>query len=390
VKKKKSEVEVSESLESLLGTESLKEENKSSIIKPVKKENNLNLTDSDIIALGSTPSQSNFQPNDFILKIKEDANSIKDEDLSDTEQRFGMIKIDSIGADGFIQCPPAIKVIPIDHQAFEDLIMVAKAINEIAKDRFGPDAEKLEVYCYLFCENDEMVEDQPAKVSSIYIPYHQVSEASVHVDETGMLDIQRYVRETGKKLLGWAHSHGHFEVFSSQTDDVNHQIILNETKNYLTQDKFQLKYMYSITVVESGENFPVTLTQYPCGHTEQANAQLLISGDTYSDEESRTRYQEIKKILQDRAKIVPPSQNQSLSEVINSLNDELIADFVRQLWKAKNMVIEQIPAEHENEFDIIQQMIEKYDKLLIAGAEESFRAIAQKIIDLMQTTKKGI
>ena len=79
-----------------------------------------------------------------------------------------------------------------------------------------------------------------------------------------------------------------------------------------------------------------------------------------------------------------------METLINDLNDELLVDFVHQIWKAKSLVIEQIPTEKEAQFDLIEEMIQKYDKLLIAGAEESFRAIAKKITDVMQRTSKEL
>ena len=35
-------------------------------------------------------------------------------------------------------------------------------------------------------------------------------------------------------------------------------------------------------------------------------------------------------------------------------------DFVHQIWKAKSLVIEQIPTEKEAQFDLIEEMIQKY------------------------------
>ena len=390
MKKKKPEIEVGDSLEDLLGSEAETKKSPQNLTPSKINSGNRFAQPVNSEIKKSLENNSEVPEDSTIIDLEDQTTSDSTDDLANTEQRFGMVHIDNVSSEGYIQCPPAIKLIPIQHRAYEELILQAKAINEIGREKFGEDSEKLETYCYLFCDPEEFPDDKPACVSSVYIPYHQAGETNVHVDEEGMLDIQRYIRKTGKVLLGWAHSHGHFEVFSSQTDDLNHQIILNETNNYLVQNKFRLKYMYSITVVESAENYGVVLTQYPCGHTEQSKAEVKLVGDPYLPEESKEKYQEIKKLLEERARLFRPSQSKSLETLINDLNDELLADFVHQIWKAKSLVIEQIPTEKEAQFDLIEEMIQKYDKLLIAGAEESFRAIAKKITDVMQRTSKEL
>lgn len=380
VKKKKTDVEVADSLESLFNSES---SNKSKFPTPPSnsKVNSSNISlSSDFDGL-------------FHDETSKDANnSVETSPASDAsepqvEQRFGAIMEDLVDKDGFVHCPRGLKQLFLTQTVYEDILLVAKGINEISKAKFGENAEKLEVYMYLFAEPDEIPQDKPARVSSIYIPIHRAAETNVNVDQDGILDLQRYIRQTDKVLLGWAHSHGHFEVYSSETDNINHQIILNETNNFYHQGKFRLKYMYSLTVVETGEHYGVTLTQYPCGHIEQSEAEIQLEGEGYNAIDHEKRYAEIKKLLQERVSVVQPSQSKTIDDNLTDLTEELLADFVRQLWKAKNMMMTDLNEEQESLLTQLQFFLQKYDKLLISGAEESFRGISKKLLELIKNSK---
>jgi len=117
---------------------------------------------------------------------------------------------------------------------------------------------------------------------------------------------------------------------------------------------------------------------------------LDIQGDPYSSEEAESRYKELKENLNKRATILRPTQARSLEDSIEDLSEELIGDFIRKLWKAKTLLIEKVTPEHEKQIDVIQKYIQDYDKLLVNGAEESFKNIAQKIMGFMQKSNKEI
>ena len=88
-----------------------------------------------------------------------------------------------------------------------------------------------EVYCLIFGENDV--------INDIYIPEQEADTTSVEVSEENLISIIEELEElySGKKIIGWAHSHGDFAVFSSSTDDSNHLTILNQTFNCFLSDR---------------------------------------------------------------------------------------------------------------------------------------------------------
>jgi hypothetical protein len=280
--------------------------------------------------------------------------------------------------DGFIQCPPALRVIPVTRTAYEDMIMLAKGVNEISREKWGPNSQKMEVYCYVLADPDEIPPDRPARISEIIIPKHRATETGVEVGIENLKDIQKYILETGKVVLGWAHSHGHFEVYSSATDERNHQTLLNETSNIIKINNFQLKYVYGITVVESGEKFGILLTQYPCGHVQRVEAEFDIQGEGYTEDELEARFQDIKQQIRQKVNLVQPSQQQSESEMISDLTQELMQQFIRNLWKAKNMVVDDLP--DTADLPMVQKLLGDYDTKLLAGAEEAFNQISEKVM----------
>ncbi len=296
-----------------------------------------------------------------------------------------------INEEGFFQCPPGVDIIPVTRKAFQDMIMVAQAVNEISKEQWGKNAEKLEVYMYLFAESDEIQEGQPARISSIYIPFHTAAETRVDVSERGVMEIKKYIQSTGKVLLGWSHSHGHFKVYSSHTDEINHQILLNETSNYLTVPPFKLKYMYGITVNDESDRFGVILSHYPCGHVErQVDEEFDIQGEPYKPREKVHRYKEIKDIVKERAKLIEPSQKRSKEETMDELTEQLLIEFLRNLHRTKDLLFNKMDETQEEHFAMIEKLLSKYDNLLMDGVEETFRGIADKILGAVKDFEKGI
>jgi proteasome lid subunit RPN8/RPN11 len=308
--------------------------------------------------------------------------------ISKNSSNIRLIPTSITAPEGYIQCPPAIPIIPITQKAFDDMIMMAKAVNEISHEKWGEQSEKMEIYCYVLADPTEIKPGQPARISEIFIPRHKATETSVEVAIEQLKDIQSYIRETGKMVLGWSHSHGHFDVYSSSTDERNHQLLLNETQNILSINQFQLKYAYGITVVESGEKFGIVLTQYPCGHIQRMEAEFMIEGDPYTEAEAQSRFEEIKELVRDRVDLQQPSQQQSSNDMMTDLSAELLQDFVRNLWKAKNMVIENLA--EDIDFNLVQKIIKDYDAKILAGAEETFNKISEKLMGVVKQFQKEI
>ncbi len=303
----------------------------------------------------------------------------------------GNLKESYLNEGGYFQCPHGLEQIPITRKAFQDMILVAKGINEISKERWGRNSEKLEVYMYCFADKEDIDPETPSRISSIYIPYHTAAEARVDVSEQGILEVKNYIEKTGKVLLGWSHSHGHFEVYSSQTDEINHQTLLNETSNYLDIPPFQLKYIYGITINDEAQRYGVILTNYPCGHIERnVDQDFDIQGEPYGPEEKKERYEELKKILEDRAHVIQPQENKSKEEILDTLTEELILAFLRNLDKAKDLLFNTFSDEEEKQFALIQKLLENYDDLLIDGTEETFKIIAKKMIKAFRSFEEGV
>ena len=113
--------------------------------------------------------------------------------------------------------------------------------------------------------------DEPLTVNEIYIPPHTAEEARVSVEIDAVRELSIYLAETGKIVLGWAHSHGQFDAYSSETDDANHRALLNETSNFVNFEGVRMKYIYEITVNARNESYGVVLTQFPYTYIVQSN-----------------------------------------------------------------------------------------------------------------------
>jgi proteasome lid subunit RPN8/RPN11 len=374
---KKKGIMVSDSLEDLIGEKNASEPPPNGISIPTNSNKNSSPPPSPNSQLGENLLSSNTDSKDFLIKKDEFIKSLKKDEVIVTPS---LISSNKLG-----QCPSAIRIIPVTQQAFDDLIMMAKAVNEISQEKWGKDSQKMEIYCYILTDPSEIHPDHPARISEIYIPHHQATETGVEVSVDQMRDIQNYVKESGKIVLGWAHSHGHFDVFSSATDERNHRLLLDETRNMLIIDNFQLKYIYGITVVEGGDRFGIVLTQYPCGQVQRIEAEFIIDGEPYLESQRQARYNEIKQQNIERVNLVQPRYQPSNEEAFSDLAQEMLQDFVRNLWKAKNLVIDQAP--DDIAMAQFQALLAEYDKKLLAGAEETFHTIAQKVMKLISKSR---
>lgn len=350
---KKHSIEISDSLEELL-------EVKSNQIEKRKKK------------LG--PSQ-----------IFSSENDLSPEDL---DQLSTIIKKSPKNLINYISTPQKVEQIRITAKAFDEIIMLSIAVNEISKDRWGPDAAKLEVYCYVLGDKLDELQSEPSPITSIYIPFHSASESNVNVSEEAIIEVKEYIEKENKVVLGWAHSHGHYAVYSSETDEVNHLTLLYDTANYFQENHFQLKYIYGITVNDNADRFGVILTHFPCNHLQRAeDTQFEIIGDPYPKEEYIGRYKEIKAIVTDRVKIRPPGPKLTRQDQISNINDELLAHFVSKMRRAKNLLIDQIPEELDQHFESIQQIILQYDELIIDSIEESFMQSSKELLKTLKNLK---
>ncbi|QEE15638.1 hypothetical protein DSAG12_01464 [Promethearchaeum syntrophicum] len=370
--KKEKKTYVSDSLEDLLSDDKISKEKEKSIISDQdNKEKSSKFPDRD--------------QKDITLERSLDDLIKKDPLIQSSRENPKSFKILTENSDnrGFeIECPPAIDAIPWTEKAFSDVILMAKAINEISIEKFGHDSKKLEVYCYVLTDFNRLTPKTPARITEIYIPFHSLSETSVKVSEEGVLEVQQYIKENNKILLGWAHSHGHFKVYSSKTDEINHETLLNDTSNIIKIKNFNLKYVYGITINANSEKYGVIITQYPCGNKiHRVDQNFDIQGEEYSTAQKLQRYAEIKKLLESRTVITPPTPNKSLEDTIADLRDELEIEFTRKLRKSKNLLIDELPEDDIGEnFHQIQTILQRYDMLILDSTEETFNSISEKLL----------
>ncbi|MCF2141578.1 MAG: hypothetical protein K9W44_16105 [Candidatus Lokiarchaeota archaeon] len=354
---KKNSIEISESLEELLHSKKTKN-------SPRLKENNQGV----------------------LHNISENYDQL--EDARKLKNNSSIIQISSKNVVNYIDSPPKFENIFITAKAFDEIIMLATAVNEISKDRWGPDSAKLEVYCYVLGDKLPKTPRKPQTITGIYIPYHNASEVNVVVPEAGILEVKKYIEQMEKVVLGWAHSHGHYKVYSSETDEVNHLTLLHDTFNYAESNSFRLKYIYGITVNDKGDHMGVILTQFPCMHIQRAeDHQFTLIGDPYSKSEFLDRYREIKAIVADRVNIRQPGPAFTQEDQINQINDQLLTNFAIKMRKAKNLLVERIPENLEDNFMLIQTLLENYDQLLLDAVEESFNESAKELIRTLKNLK---
>ena len=301
------------------------------------------------------------------------------------------MNIPQLANNEIIECPPEIDSVFITRKAFDDIIMLARAVNEISRERWGSTSQKLEVFCYVLTNESDFKSNFPARISEIYIPHHSASETAVNVSTEAVREVGEYIKENNKVLLGWAHSHGHFEVYSSKTDEQNHKTLLNDTSNFITQGHFKIKYSYGITVVENGDHLGIILSQYPCGHVGRAtDTSFDIQGKGYSDREKEDRYFQIKEQLEDRVNLTRPSKQSSRDDSLKDISDEFVSEYIRNLRKAKNLLYDKLPDDMDKHFELFQRVLHEYDTLLMSTAEESFTNVSEKLLTAMKQYKDGV
>ncbi|MFX0062520.1 MAG: hypothetical protein ACFFC7_10065 [Candidatus Hermodarchaeota archaeon] len=190
-------------------------------------------------------------------------------------------------------CPLVLREIKIHKSTLEKIFILAEETPEVLQ-------QSLEVYCFLVGNSEEAI------VTDILIPKQRVSYASIDIDGAALVELSETVKTMGEgmAILGWAHSHANFTVFSSHRDNQNHNTILNQTNNILIKNNQNLKYMFSITVNERRETFGVILVQYPCGLVLQRNkARISIIEDKLEDTDIEEMRNIISQAIEERVEI---------------------------------------------------------------------------------------
>ncbi len=319
------------------------------------------------------------------IEVSDSLNDLFQSDITD-HKKFTPKKQNKIN--NCLQCPPKISKVFVTTKAFQDMILMTKAANEISREIWGEKSPDMEIFCYVLTDSNQITKENPGRITEIYIPKHRASETAVYVSKDSIIEVQNYIKQNNKIILGWAHSHGHFEVYSSKTDDSNHMTLLNDTSNYVDHCDIKVKYVYGITVVESGEKLGIILTQYSCGHIGRSEDKKFdIIGEAYSVNELKNRLLEIKTTINNKVNFAKPTPIKSPESQIKAISEEFIQQYLRNLKKAKYLLYESYPEDADKYFEEFQDLIQRYDSLIMNNAEESFKSVSKKIFKSLKDIK---
>lgn len=289
------------------------------------------------------------------------------------------------------ECPSPVSNIAITKKAFSDMIIMAEVVNAWSINSWGPDSPKMEIFCYVLCNASDIKPDEPAVISEIFIPRHTASETAVEVSSESILEVQKYIRKHKKVILGWAHSHGHFEVYSSKVDEKNHRALLLDTSNYFLKHNYHLKYIYGITINDVGERFGVILTEYPCGHIQRnEDLHFKIIGSDYNKQERKNRFEELKRIIFKQVLLKKPSERSSSADLESEIKEELLNEVIHRLRRAKFLLFEDVPDFDDQSFTHVQKTLQQYDELIVDSVEESFKVVSDKLYRLVESKRDNI
>lgn len=289
------------------------------------------------------------------------------------------------------QCPSPLNIITITKKAYTDIMLMAHAVNKISEDW---DSKALyEVYCYLTVNQSDYDIKKPYTITDIYIPQQTAEIGGVHVNEQGVLEASRFIRENNLAVVGWSHSHGMYEVYSSPTDDANHKVILSETFNYFEVLKdFNVKYIYEITVNERENKYGVVLSQFPCGYISQKNdSEITIIGNDYTPEELEAKKNAIFQTVKSRVQISKGLSDQlSPEDIRKQLAEEIVANFIQKFQKMEAIFFERLNEEDNKNFDYLRKKIGEYHEIVAKGAEESASETVEKLFEILKNLKDKI
>jgi hypothetical protein len=293
-------------------------------------------------------------------------------------------------------CPQPITKIRITRKALSEMFLMAKAINEIAHETLGPNATELEIHCYCIGDNPAGPEKEPGIINGIFIPTQELSETSVKVSEDGIREAMLFIKQNNKRILGWSHSHGHFEVYSSETDDVNHETILNDTNNYIyvknQSGVFRLKYAYGMTVVERGDFMGIVVSKNACGTMHMIQAEFDIIGPDYDDLEKAVILQQLKERIKKVVTVITGSNEQGQldeEDMLKTLTEKFLNLFIRKLSLSRDLIMKSDEIKNDHEMLLVEKILNAYDELVISGSKDSFVSVAQLFLENVKKTLKS-
>ena len=293
-------------------------------------------------------------------------------------------------------CPQPITKIRTTRKALTEMFLMARAINEIAHEELGPNATDLEIHCYCIGDIPSGPEKEPGIINGIFIPTQELSETSVKVSEDGIREAMLYIKEHNKRILGWSHSHGHFEVYSSETDDINHETILNDTNNYIyiknQSGVFRIKYAYGMTVVERGDFMGIVVSKNSCGNIHMIEAEFDIIGPDYDELEKTVILQQMKERIRKVVTVVASQyveDQMDEEDMLKTLTEKFLNLFIRKLSTSRDVTIKTDEIKKDAEMLLVEKVLNIYDDLVISGAKDSFVSVAQLFLENVKKTLKS-
>lgn len=350
----------------------------------------------DLFSSSPTPAPEKKSGGDAEEKKKEENKILKEDfkvDVFDSLEDIGKKnsggEIRNVIATSGLHCSSPFNSVKIEKKAMEDIFLMAQAVNEIASEQFEDDLQ-FEVYCYLLGDKPSSDADEPLTINEIYIPPHTAEEARVSVEIDAVRELSIYLAETGKIVLGWAHSHGQFDAYSSETDDANHRALLNETSNFVNFKGVRMKYIYEITVNARNESYGVVLTQFPCTYIAQSNdTEIEVVGEDYTSDEKEARLEEIRSEIRLNVRLMPPTEQFSLEESKMQIKDSILSEFIASMLASKRILKDQI-YENDKQYAVISHAISEYDKLVVAALEDTVLKQSEQLFAILKNVRKNV
>lgn len=283
-------------------------------------------------------------------------------------------------------CTSPLHTIPITAIALAKIHKIAEIVNKVAEEQLQTD-RKFEVYCYLLGDGETDNHGQYI-VTDIIIPRHEAKPNHVDVSEDAIIEVGQYVNDIGMVILGWSHSHGEYDAYSSETDDENHLRILNETNNVVEIDGTKMKYMYEITVNAKHEQYGVVLTQFPCGYISQNNdCEISVIGDEPSEEELESIENELIEIVKNKVEFTIDDDER---EVDMDIKDYIGSIIYNKLSVAMDILVNSLGYEDVAKFNDIRKYVIKYSNIIAQNMNEIVDDISENLLKYIKEYNKEI
>jgi len=295
------------------------------------------------------------------------------------------------------QCPNInLNNVLIKKKALSDLFLMNEANNNVISDKMQKD-KKFEIYFYLLADEKEGNNNEQIIIDEIYLPKQKSAEDRLYIHIESIKELGQYISENNKKVIGWAHSHGKYDVYSSSEDNKNHKKLLSEVQNIISDSNGnRAKYIYSIITNAKEHIYASIIVQYPCGYIYQNDdvPLTIVDEEDYTDEEKKEKYIEYYNNIEKKVEYVY-DQDQNNYDINNDddnerskLKNNILLKFNNTFLKLKSLLYQNLNEEEEENIKIIEQVLEKYDDLLLSSVSEVISDVSDKLIILLNDMNK--